>query len=382
MRVVFSVFTSQLLIPLLLNEYLRRQTGLAAYTLVHLNIMRYFIFLLIFLSLPSIGRAEYEVRGKVNLGEGWQPKVFLAAIHDLNDYYRTSAKMIINTAEVDGSGHFVMSGENLPKENLFYRLYVMKTDNTDFDACIYVGDDDRNFVHLILNNSTQVEVITDEESIAPFGNFKIKGGKENQLMQQLSTIVFPSFYFYKIQFPTELKFSEEKLHSDLKSFADTCSNTLVALSAVHNMDFDNFFENNKDYYIQFREQVNRDLPKSSYTSNFNRKVNYYLGENDQVQSGFWKYTSFGFMALSAFLFWLWRNSLAKQNQGIGVKEELLIAPLTDKLTKKEKEILSHIKEGKSNKEIASALFVEVSTVKSHINKIYSKLEVSNRSELL
>jgi len=352
------------------------------YTLLHLIIMRYCILCFVLFFTSNVLEAKYEVRGKVNLGEGWQPKVFLAAIHDLNDYYRTSAKMIINTAEVDAEGRFVMAGENLPNEKLFYRLYVMKTDNTDFDACIYVGDDDRNFVHLILNNSTQVEVVADENSIAPFGDFKIIGGKENQLMQALSTIVFPSFYFYKIQFPTELRFSEEKLHSDLKSFADTCSNTLVALSAVNNMDFDNFFENNSDYYVQFRDRINRDLPKSSYTPNFNRKVNYYLGDNDQVQFGFWKYLSFGFMALSAFLFWLWRSAASKQHQKAGEQEELSIPPLTDKLTKKEKEILSHIKEGKSNKEIASALFVEVSTVKSHINKIYSKLEVSSRSELL
>jgi len=172
--------------------------------------MRCYTLITFFLALPLLMEAKYQVSGNVNLGQEWQPKVFLAAINDLNDYYRTSAKMIINTAEIDESGHFVLIGENLPTEPLFYRVYLMKTANTDFDACIYVGDDERNFVHLILDNNTKVEVIADENSVAPFGNFQIKGGKENQLMQHLSSIVFPSFYFYKIQFPTELKFSEEK----------------------------------------------------------------------------------------------------------------------------------------------------------------------------
>jgi len=37
-----------------------------------------------------------------------------------------------------------------------------------------------------------------------------------------------------------------------------------------------------------------------------------------------------------------------------------------------------INEGKSNKEIAALHFVEVSTVKTHINNLYNKLGVSNR----
>ena len=49
------------------------------------------------------------------------------------------------------------------------------------------------------------------------------------------------------------------------------------------------------------------------------------------------------------------------------------------LTQKELSILAQIAAGKSNKEIASENFVELSTVKTHINNIYSKLGVSNRT---
>ena len=52
-----------------------------------------------------------------------------------------------------------------------------------------------------------------------------------------------------------------------------------------------------------------------------------------------------------------------------------------KLTSKEIEILALIKEGKSNKEIASELFISVSTVKSHIHSIFKKLGVSKRVEI-
>lgn len=53
-----------------------------------------------------------------------------------------------------------------------------------------------------------------------------------------------------------------------------------------------------------------------------------------------------------------------------------------KLSKQENTIKHLILEGKTNKEIASELFVSISTVKTHITNIYSKLGVLNRKELI
>ena len=50
------------------------------------------------------------------------------------------------------------------------------------------------------------------------------------------------------------------------------------------------------------------------------------------------------------------------------------------LTSKELHILQLIADGKSNKEIAAANFVEISTIKTHINNIYTKLGISSRKE--
>jgi DNA-binding CsgD family transcriptional regulator len=52
----------------------------------------------------------------------------------------------------------------------------------------------------------------------------------------------------------------------------------------------------------------------------------------------------------------------------------------DQLTSKEHSILLSICQGKSNKEIAAENFIELSTVKTHINNIYNKLGVKNRKE--
>ncbi len=51
------------------------------------------------------------------------------------------------------------------------------------------------------------------------------------------------------------------------------------------------------------------------------------------------------------------------------------------LTPREKEIVELIIQGKKNVEIANALFVELSTIKTHINNIYKKLDVKGRKEI-
>ena len=52
-----------------------------------------------------------------------------------------------------------------------------------------------------------------------------------------------------------------------------------------------------------------------------------------------------------------------------------------KLSDREQEIVQLITSGKKNTEIANELFVELSTIKSHINNIYKKENVRSRNEL-
>lgn len=51
------------------------------------------------------------------------------------------------------------------------------------------------------------------------------------------------------------------------------------------------------------------------------------------------------------------------------------------LTMRQKEVYELIIAGKTNKEIISELFIEQSTLKSHINQIYKKLHIKSRNEL-
>ena len=52
----------------------------------------------------------------------------------------------------------------------------------------------------------------------------------------------------------------------------------------------------------------------------------------------------------------------------------------DALTPKEKEVLALVAKGASNQEIADKLFVRDVTIKTHLNSIFKKLKVTNRTQ--
>lgn len=52
------------------------------------------------------------------------------------------------------------------------------------------------------------------------------------------------------------------------------------------------------------------------------------------------------------------------------------------LSRRETEVLELLCQRKTNSQIADELCIELSTLKTHINRIYKKLEVKNRSQLI
>ncbi len=69
-----------------------------------------------------------------------------------------------------------------------------------------------------------------------------------------------------------------------------------------------------------------------------------------------------------------------QKYNISINKEALNMYLLNPLTDRELEVLSLISSGKTNKEIADKLYVSVNTIKTHLLKIYEKLDVKNRTQ--
>jgi DNA-binding CsgD family transcriptional regulator len=61
-----------------------------------------------------------------------------------------------------------------------------------------------------------------------------------------------------------------------------------------------------------------------------------------------------------------------------LSRERLTPQLPPSLTTQERRVLSHVAAGRSNAEIAAALFVAPSTVRKHLENVYRKLGVASR----
>jgi DNA-binding CsgD family transcriptional regulator len=55
--------------------------------------------------------------------------------------------------------------------------------------------------------------------------------------------------------------------------------------------------------------------------------------------------------------------------------------IANKLTLREREVLNEVLKGRSNQEISANLFISIATVKSHLQSIFGKCNVSNRTKL-
>lgn len=79
--------------------------------------------------------------------------------------------------------------------------------------------------------------------------------------------------------------------------------------------------------------------------------------------------------LSSRFFEYFQNSFKEENQSIMDEENLL-----NYLTQREEEVLDLLTQGITYKGVAQKLFISETTVKTHVNNIFQKLQVNDRTQ--
>ena len=75
-----------------------------------------------------------------------------------------------------------------------------------------------------------------------------------------------------------------------------------------------------------------------------------------------------------------RRSSWQQKQNIQTQNNHITEKVSHQLTGREKEVLALAAKGANNKEIAEKLVLREVTVKTHLNSIFKKLNVKNRTQ--
>ncbi|HSO89241.1 MAG TPA: helix-turn-helix transcriptional regulator [Draconibacterium sp.] len=304
--------------------------------------------------------ADSFIKGRIDADSTWSPVVYLSIIPNFDQLYSMSNQMIIESSEMDETGRFSFKTDYLPSDNYIYRIHLSK--KGDPPASLIIGGKDENHLFLIANNKCNL-LIENQSAESLFGRVDINGFLPAKMLKEIDEMVLfvDTANFNSTTLKQEQM--EKALDEKLRQFADTCSFPLVALYALYKSDFESNIAENPNFYSRFLDKWKDE--KSPYFEEFSKNI---PAENKNHNYS----VLFGFIGLllgSTLTFFILKRKPQKSEPA-------------EILTIQERKIFLMIQSGKSNKEISNELNIEISTVKSHVNNLYSKLKINSRKEIL
>ena len=326
-------------------------------------------------------QAQYQFSGELNEQYAGN-SIYLSIIEDYRKIDRIYIDQILLKSTVDTTGGFKFQGDNLYADNRIYRIHL---DNCGEESASdhFLGTcTDVNSVVFIANNQDTLyfpqtfdtEILCDIVSTNPYSGLilDIDALKEEMMLdfiqnqgqanQQLNLQKwFKVWHDYGMQ-------SEEPL-AELYIYE--------FLSDKRNPTYNHYLREvvSNPYYSDLDERLNSVYPNSPFTTYYSAEftADQELARLKNPQASRVNYLFYIILIISLMLnlllFRRWIKNKKKRKKALA------------SLTPQEQKIVDHILLDMSNKEIADALFVSVSTIKTHINNLYKKLEVSDRDAI-
>nr|WP_319268810.1 helix-turn-helix transcriptional regulator [uncultured Draconibacterium sp.] len=342
-----------------------------------------YIILSLFIASSS---SALEIKGTIDLSDQWQPKVFLALLNTPNDIFVASPDFIIAETFINPNGSFEINTQSVPNDQRFYRLYLVQGDNASVE---FSATQNKNYFHLLLNRQSQVELsaTTQNNSLEVV---QLDGSDDTKAIFDFDEKFREQNRELSGELPkAQSTFLSQELETFIHSVVADARNPYVGLYAIYHIeDKETDFLRNSDFYFNFQKRLEDELPVTPYTEAYSELLDELVGfrefvcEMPGVQPK-WKDWLMIIEAVIILILLVILIGFYKQLKKMRKRENDStnnLKPLYEGLTLKQQEILSLLAAGKTNKEIAQELFVELSTVKTHINNIYRQLGVSNRKE--
>ena len=312
-----------------------------------------------FFGLAQNNLEDSKIKGTLKLNSIWDNKVYLSLIPSFDKMYTMSNSMIVSIADLDEDGNFEFDTSFLPPENKLYRLHISKKGAPA--ASLIIGGMEENHLFLIANNNSKISLIKKEFN-TPLKESQIIG---NQMSNDLIKINLINSYVYSTGVEeTYLKreFITKAINEKLRFVADTSSNALISLYALYKSKYENNYDINKQFYEDYLNKWGHN--KSTYFKQFRNSLPIGRKTNNYTLILIVILSFLSGIFLSYYYFILRNSSKLK------------------KLTVQERKILGMVQLGKTNKEISEEYNIGLSTVKSHVSNIYSKLNIKSRKEAM
>lgn len=341
--------------------------------------MRFFVLILLLIN-SSVLLGQYHFSGEVSQ-ENAGNAIYLSLVEDYRKSSRVYLDQIVQKSEVDSLGHFYFEGNNLNEQNRIYRIHLDGcSDNTGANHFLGQCNNSKN-VLFIANNKDTLEFPTsfEDQSLCTINSTNPKSG----LLLEIEGLKEHMAYDFA-DYPSEAnkKLNLAKWFRTLHTFGKEANEPLAELyiydflSDKRNETFRFYLEDltTTDYYENLSERLTTSYPEAEFTQQYHAEIttDKELASFNKPKSSKWNRTILALLAVSLLgniLFFL------------GKKNRNNTKNLLQKLTPQEQKIVNLMLENKTNKEMASELFVSVSTIKTHINNLYKKMGVSSREEV-
>ncbi|MEM9051329.1 MAG: LuxR C-terminal-related transcriptional regulator [Bacteroidota bacterium] len=299
------------------------------------------------------------INGNLNIDSSWDSKIYLSLIPSFEDMYLMSDEMIIAEADIDSLGNFELNMDFLPKGENLYRLHLAK--RGDSRATLIIGGREENHCFLIIDHPAQFELFNSSAEPPPFRKVAYPNSSVNQSFQKLNDFIFIADSVAAQSSAAKRKLIKEQFEADMKSIVDSSTNLLISLHAINQLPLAKTLESNPELYGNFTDKWN--IEGNAYFNEFKRKLPERTGSTSFVV-----FTLAGLVLIIGGVLVVLRFRKPKS--------------ALHTLSIQERKVFDLVYQGMSNQEIADELNIGLSTVKSHVSSIYSKLNIKSRKEIL
>ncbi|WP_025666753.1 response regulator transcription factor [Aquimarina megaterium] len=350
---------------------------------------RHLVYIILLFSSQFIC-AQYEISGQLsNYNELWHDKIYIAYIEPGENHNIASSRQIINSTTLDIDGNFLFKGNNLPPGNSMIRIYLVKNEKIE----VMLSHKPRNHILLVLNDKSKIHIKSSDFSTNPLdyiitGDFEKQNNKIKELELSLYNINNQDSSPYLTSKKGQTLIAKKKNHI-IKEFCKSNNYPLVNIIAVQKLNIEKEYANDVDFYKELLYMLKKsDKEALPYVEAFSKKIDVIEYKTNKYNFSLFKDIAIILLFLFVIILIIYIFSLKKKIASISPtniqskKYEFAdYDQLIKSLTRREKEILELIIQDYQNKEIAIQLHLEVSTIKSHLSKMYTKLNVKNRNEL-
>ncbi|MCL6273629.1 helix-turn-helix transcriptional regulator [Muricauda sp. 2012CJ35-5] len=338
---------------------------------------------IIALLIGLLGHSQYKFHGQVDSTFVGNP-VYLSLVEDYRKSSRIYLEQIISRSYVDSVGNFAFVGDNLSTTNRIYRIHLDECEKQD-DTHHFMGQcNSSQSVLFIANNNDTVHfpISFTDQDLCTIHSSNSKSGQLLQVAQLKEEMIFD---FMDFRSEANQKLNSKKWFARLQEFGLNAKEPLTELyifdflSDRKNETYPYYLQDvsNNPYYIGLHERLNNNYVGADFTRQFEAEIN-----ADKQLASFsgekpvnWQWILGLLLAVSvSFNLYLLNRYKKRQKNNRSAQLQML--------TPQEQKIVQLIMEDKTNKEIAADLFISHSTIKTHINNLYKKLNVSSRQEVV